>query len=132
MSRKVLGIDIRKESISAVLLKTGLRESRIDAHAYIPISDSSEDQNNIKTALEALSNEIDLAGSDSVLTVSADHFSYRNLQIPFKDSKKIQMVLPFELEPTIPYPVEDLVIDFIETESGRQNDQTDSRRIYRR
>ena len=33
MSRKVLGIDIRRESVSAVLVKTGLRENLIDAHA---------------------------------------------------------------------------------------------------
>ena len=79
MSRKVLGIDIQKDSVSAVLLKTGLRESRVDAHAYVPVSDSSEDHNNIKTALEALSNEIDLVGCDCVVSISADHFSYRNL-----------------------------------------------------
>jgi len=29
MSRKVLGIDIRKESVSAVLVKTSLRENRM-------------------------------------------------------------------------------------------------------
>jgi type II secretory pathway component PulL len=125
MSRKVLGIDIRRESVSAVLLKTGLRESRVDAHAYVPISDSAEDDNNLRTALETLSNELDLAGCDCVVSISADHFSYRNLQIPFKDNKKIQMVLPFELEPTVPYPVEDLVIDFIELESDHQSDHTD-------
>jgi len=125
MSRKILGIDIRKECLSAVLLKTSLRESRIDAHAYIPISDSPDDQNHIRTALETLSKEIDLVGCDCVVSISADHFSYRNLQIPFKDAKKIRMVLPFELEPTVPYPVEDLVIDFIELESVRRRDHTD-------
>ena len=51
MSRKVLGINIRKESVSAVLVKTRLRESRIDTHAYIPIPDSEEDPDNIQTAL---------------------------------------------------------------------------------
>ena len=124
MSRKVLGIDIRKESISAVLLKTSLRESRVDAHAYVPISDSEEGYDNIKTALENLCHEIDPVGCDCVVSISGDHFSYRNLQIPFKDSKKIRMVLPFELEPTIPHPIEDLVIDFIELEKDQQSDHS--------
>jgi hypothetical protein len=35
------------------------------------------------------------------------------------------MVLPFELEPTIPFPVDDLVIDFIDLESNRPGAQTD-------
>jgi type II secretory pathway component PulL len=125
MSRKVLGIDIRKESVSAVLVKTSLRESRIDAHAHVPISDSAEDENPFKTALETLCSEIDIDGCDCVVSISADHFSYRMLQIPFKDSKKIKMVLPFELEPTVPYPVDDLIIDFIDLESAGHNDYTD-------
>jgi len=125
MSRKVLGINIRKESVSAALVKTSLRESRIDAHAYIPIPDSEEDPDSIKTALEALTTEIDPVGCDCVVSISADHFSYRILEVPFKDAKKIRMVLPFELEPTVPFPIDDLVVDFITLESNRQGDQTD-------
>ena len=125
MSRKVLGIDIRKESVSAVVVKTSLRESRIDAYAHVPISDSGEENNHLQTALESLCNEIDIEGCDCVVSISADHFSYRVLQIPFKDPKKIQMVLPFELEPAVPYPVDDLVIDFINLGSDGHGDHTD-------
>jgi len=125
MSRKVLAIDIRKESVSAVLVKTSLRENRIDAHAHVPISDSAEDENPFKTALESLCSEIDTDGCDCVVSISADHFSYRILQIPFRDSKKIKMVLPFELEATVPFPVDDLIIDFINLGSAGHNDHTD-------
>ena len=125
MSRKVLGIDIRKESVSAVLVRTGLRESRIDAHAHVPISDSGDNENPFKIALEGICTKIDTEGCDCVISISADHFSYRILQIPFKDSKKIKMVLPFELEPTVPYPVDDLFIDFIDLQSTDHNDQTE-------
>ena len=87
MSRKVLGIDIRKESVSAVVVKTSLRENRVDAHVHVPISDSAEVENPFKIALETLCSEIDTAGCDCVVSISADHFSYRILQIPFMDSK---------------------------------------------
>ncbi|MGB9440311.1 MAG: pilus assembly protein PilM [Desulfobacterales bacterium] len=125
MSRKVLGIDIRKESVSAVVVKTSLRENRVDAHVHVPISDSAEVENPFKIALETLCSEIDTAGCDCVVSISADHFSYRILQIPFKDSKKIKMVLPFELEATVPYPVDDLIIDFIDMQSAGHHDYTD-------
>jgi hypothetical protein len=125
MSRKVLGIDIRRESVSAVLVKTSLRESRIDTHAYIPMSDSEEDPDKIKTALETLTGQIDPTGCDCVVSISADHFSYRLLKVPFKVAKKIRMVLPFELEPAVPFPVDNLAIDFIDLESDHQSDQTD-------
>ena len=125
MSRKVLGIDIRNESVSAVVVKTSLRESRIDAYTHIPISDTEEGNNHLQAALESLRNEIDIDGCDCVVSISADHFSYRVLQIPFKDHKKIQMVLPFELEPAVPYPVDDLIIDFIDLGSDGHGDHTD-------
>ena len=35
------------------------------------------------------------------------------------------MVLPFEVEPTVPFPVDDLIIDFINLESDGQSDHTD-------
>jgi len=54
MSRKVLGLDIRKDAVSAVVVKTSLRENRIDAHAYIPLPDPTEDADNFRTALHAL------------------------------------------------------------------------------
>jgi len=60
-----------------------------------------------------------------VVSISADHFSYRILQVPFKDAKKIRMVLPFELEPTVPYPIDDLVIDFIDLQSAGQSDHSE-------
>ena len=125
MSRKVLGIDIRKESVSAVLIKTGMRENSIDAHAHVPLADPAEDENYIKTALSTICTEIDPIGCDCVVSISADHFSYRILQVPFKDSRKIRMVLPFELEPTVPYPVDDLVIDFIDLQSAEQSDHSE-------
>lgn len=125
MSRKVLGIDIRNDFVSAVMVKAGLRENRIEALAYVPISDSEESETGILEALETLTHQIDLADCDSVVSIPADHFVYRNIKIPFKDSKKIQMVLPFELEPTIPYPVEDLVIDFMQMKTEDQSENTE-------
>jgi Tfp pilus assembly protein PilN len=35
------------------------------------------------------------------------------------------MVLPFELEPTVPYPIDDLVIDYIDLESTGQSDYSE-------
>ena len=125
MSRKVLGIDICKESVSAVLVTTSMRENRIDAHAHIPLVDTDGEESKIKAALNSLCEEIDPGGSDCVVSISADHFSYRILQVPFKDSKKIKMVLPFELEPAVPYPVEDLIIDFIELQSVGQSEHSE-------
>jgi general secretion pathway protein L len=123
MSRKVFGLDIRNHSLAAVVVSSSLRENRVDAHTHIPISSAGENENGIAAALETLVQRIDIRGCDWVVSVPADRFSFRNLQVPFSNSKKIRMVLPFELEPTLPYQIDDLFIDFqtIDTvESGEK------------
>ena len=102
MSRKVLGIDIKKLSVSAVLVKTSLRENRIDGYAYVPIQESEATEYGIKAALEAISREIDIGGCDCVVSISADHFSYRSLKVPFKDSKKSEWSCRLNWSPRYP------------------------------
>ena len=124
MSRKVLGIDIRNHSIAAVMVKSSMRENRIEAHANIPIpAATDEEQNGIAAALESLTAIIDISGCDFVVSIPSGSFSYRNIQIPFRNPKKIRMVLPFELEPTLPYPINNLVLDFqtIDTAESEEN-----------
>ena len=94
MSRKVLGLDIRKHSLAAVVVNSSLRENRVDAYTHIPISAAGEDENGITAALESLAQSIDTRGCDWVVSVPADQFSFRNLQVPFSNSNKIRMVLP--------------------------------------
>jgi type II secretion system protein L len=127
MSRKVLGIDIRKHSVVAVLVKSGLRESRIDTHAVIPISPSNEDENEsgLTAALKSLTEIIDIGDCDCVVSIPADHFSFRNLQVPFSSLKKIKMVLPYEIEPNLPYHIDDLVFDFQTIDTAETGEKTE-------
>ena len=39
MSRKILGLDIRHDAVSAVLVKSSIKETVIEAHVHVPISD---------------------------------------------------------------------------------------------
>lgn len=125
MSRKILGIDIRKHSLSAVLLNSSLREYRVDDYIHLPFSDPDDPEKELAAALETLTEKMDLAGSDCVASIPAGHFTFRNLQVPFSNSKKIRMVLPFELEPTLPYAVDDLVVDFHAINGTPEGDQTE-------
>jgi type II secretion system protein L len=125
MSRKILGIDIRNHSVSAVLLNSSLREYRVDDYIHLPFSDPNDPEKGLPAALETLAEKMDLTGSDCVVSIPAGLFTFRNLQVPFSNSKKIRMVLPFELEPTLPYAVDDLVVDFYPLDGSPEGDQTE-------
>jgi len=125
MSRKVLGIDIRNYSLSAVLLSSSLREHRVDDFIHLSFSGPDDPERSLSAALATLTEKMDLTGSDCVVSIPANQFAFRNLKIPFSNSKKIRMVLPFELEPTLPHAVEELVIDFHILNGASAGDQTE-------
>jgi type II secretion system protein L len=113
MSRKVLGLDIRSDRLCAVLVKGSLRESRIAAALTVPIETAGDESGGgLLAALEAVTAAMDLQNADCVVSVPAALFSCRNVFVPFGNSKKIRMVLPYELEPHLPYPADEMLVDF--------------------
>ena len=122
MSRKVLGLEIREESIAAVLLDSGFKGSVVEAQGYFPIPADKAGDEGIAEALKAVVETLKPAGAACVLGIPTTSVSFRNLSVPFHDLKKIRQVLPFELEPTLPMPVEDLIFDFEAVKSDGQHD----------
>lgn len=112
MSRRILALDIRHHGVSAVVVKSSLRENRIAGHACVPLEEEADAGANLAEALDTLAATLDFSGCDCVASLPAERFSFRNMEIPFHDRKKIRMVLPFELEPSLPFAVEDIVLDF--------------------
>ena len=116
MSRKILGLDIRPDAVSAVLIDSSIKGTVIEAHGYVPLSGRKEDRNGLSASIETIEQKMDISDAICVVSFPADEISFRNIQVPFKGPKKIKKILPYELEPTLLFPVEDLIIDFIHIE----------------
>jgi general secretion pathway protein L len=112
MSRKVLGLEIREEAIAAVLLESGFKGSTLVDQLYAPIPADNAGDVGLGKALDFLMERLKPAGATCVLGIPTSFVSFRNLSVPFHDLKKIRQVLPFELEPSLPMPVEELIFDF--------------------
>ena len=110
--RKILGLDIQSDAVSAVIVESGIKGIRIEAAAHVPISDPTDTKSSLSLCLETVAEKIDIADSICIASFPADQISYRNIQVPFKEKKKIRKILPFELEPTLPVPMDDLIMDF--------------------
>ncbi|MFC1876922.1 pilus assembly protein PilM [Thermodesulfobacteriota bacterium] len=123
MSRKILGLDIRYDAVSAVIVKSGMRGSWIESYARVPISvKETSFEEELKRSLESINGQIDI--SDAVCTVAlpAVDVTYRNLKAPFKEVKKVRQILPFELETDLPFQAEDIVFDFNMLEVSLETD----------
>ena len=111
--------------MSAVIVKSSLRDNRISGYAYAPLSGDGDANGSLAAALETIADSLDFTGCDCVASLPADRFSFRNLQIPFRSRKKIQMVLPFELEPSLPFAANEIVLDFNPLRHDAAKDSTD-------
>jgi type II secretion system protein L len=118
MSRTILGLEIRSEAISAALVGTSLKGNRLEGLAYVPFGAEEDLSQKVNAALKTLADSVDLEGAVCVTSLPANMASYRSLQLPFKDHKKIRQVLPYELESSLPTPISELSHDFTIISSG--------------
>jgi type II secretory pathway component PulL len=116
MSRPYLSLDIRDHSISALLVKSGLRGSVIAGHAHVPVEASGESEtredNPWHAAIAHIVEKLDAAGAACLVSLPPALVSYRNLRVPFKENRKIRQVLPLEIEPLLPFPLDEVILDF--------------------
>jgi len=122
MSRKILSLEIREESVAAVMLDSGFKGSLLEKQGYFPIPADKAGNDGVKAALQAIVEAFKPAGVTCVLGIPATLISFRNISIPFHDTKKIRQVLPFELEPSLPVPVDELIFDFEAVKQDKQQD----------
>ena len=76
----------------------------------------------MNNALETLVSRMDVKYDTCIASIPAANASFRNLQMPFKDRKRIAQILPFEMETLVPYPIDDVLIDFIIIDGADQGE----------
>ncbi|HJX33563.1 MAG TPA: pilus assembly protein PilM [Desulfatiglandales bacterium] len=118
MSDNILGLDINEDFISAVQVTSGLKGFQIISRATVMI----DKDNNLDKALEELSQNMDMKSDTCMASISGGWVLYQNLIMPFKEPKKIKQTLPFEMETLVPFPIDDIVIDFNIVRSSEQSE----------
>lgn len=118
MPEKILGLDIGTESIKAVQVMAGIRGYEVARTALVDI----DKEGGAEEALKKLFESSIFTDSICITALPAKGFFFRNIRLPFKDKKKISQTIAYELEPLIPCPADDVLIDYVITD---QTDQTD-------
>jgi general secretion pathway protein L len=117
MSGNILGLDINEDFISAVQVTSGLKGFQVISRATVMI----DKDNNLDKALEELSQNMDMKSDTCMASISGGGALYQNLIMPFKEPKKIKQTLPFEMETLVPFPIDDIVVDFNIIKSSEQS-----------
>jgi len=113
MSNKILAIDIHEDYISALLIKTGFKGMRKEGSVLVPLSDAPEESSRFEWGIQQVVESLNITGAVCLAAIPSGRVSCRNLTLPFSERRKIRQVLPFELEPLLPYEIDTLFFDFI-------------------
>lgn len=114
MAHKSIGIEISDRVIKAVVLETGFRGTKILQGIYFPIrSKKEQDEDKIIDEDLFLSLRNIFSGiieSTDIVVVSfpAERVFFKNVELPFRDPKKIESTLAFEFITDIPLNAGDL------------------------
>jgi Tfp pilus assembly PilM family ATPase len=110
MPQTVLGLDIGHSTIKAVLLTSkSLTGGRVTAFRILDIGACG----GIEEALKKLAEDKIFCDLPCGVCLPLADIILRQVNLPFRDENKIRKTLAFELEPLIPLPIDEAVIDYL-------------------
>src|SRR5919108_4938585 len=115
MMKSVVGIDLGSTALKVVELRGTWRGFEVvkAAERRLPTDGAAAcPPEEVAQALTELLSAHAIKPAHVVSAIPAQATFVHNLQLPFRDPRKIREVLKFEIEPHIPYAVEDVIVDF--------------------
>jgi general secretion pathway protein L len=108
MSNKLLVIDIKNDVLAAIVFTADAKAMEIVGYGVVAVNGRP-----LEEALTDLSQKVDFQDASCHVALAAESFFYRNLSLPFTDSKTISKILPLELEENTSVKIDRLLIDAI-------------------
>ncbi len=120
MDEKVIGIDIGRDAVAAVLIVTARGERRVAAYARTVLHER-DPWSGLSETLDSLRAQADIAGAVYVAALPDKYLSYRHITLPFGDRRKIEKIITYELDPLLPFSPEEAIIDFFLLDEDMQS-----------
>jgi type IV pilus assembly protein PilM len=126
MSQPILGLDLGSSSVKAVFIRKGFMGLEWVGGYQMDLPRPQGTFDWSKGAVPGLKEwiaEQRLPTDRVVVSLPVHLISLRTLTLPFSDLRKLEKVVPFEIEALLPYPLEEVVVDYqtIEATDGKTN-----------
>jgi type II secretory pathway component PulL len=112
MATFFLGIQICNNAINATVVSSESRQLSLLGTYRVGIESPAEETPPLTQLCEHIASDHDLTNMQCAVSIPASHAYYRVLDVPFKDDNKVRQILPYELEPLLPEPVNQLTFDY--------------------
>lgn len=120
---KVVGLNIEKGRLAVAVVEKGLRQTDLKDSFCSTFSTDAELVDILKDKSR------DWAGAKIVSSIPGRFFTQRLVHFPFADRKRVEKALPFEIEDSLPFPLEEIVLDHLvmdnpDKSSGNKNESS--------
>jgi len=112
--QRILGLDIGSYSVKASLLHLYFKKFELQGFyelKYPHVSDEERDRQ-IFSTIQTLIKKSGVSFDQIIIAIPGDKALGKLLTLPFTDKKKIEQVLPFEIENFIPFTISDIAYDY--------------------
>jgi len=105
----VVGLQVKEGFIGAVQLYVGLKGPEIDKAVFIEAADLER----IQEELKRLFQEGGFKREMIVTSLPSSKAFIREISLPLSHLKKVEKIIKYQMEPYLPCPVEDVLVDFL-------------------
>jgi type IV pilus assembly protein PilM len=115
--KNVLGLDLGSHSLKAVELQQGLRSLEAVHVRSVP----RDEPRPLPEVLRRFVDVHRLATDHVVTALRGDRLSVRRLEFPFTERRRLAQAVPFEVEDTLPFELDQVLLDWqpVQSERGR-------------
>jgi len=109
MPQQVLALEIDAHELKAALIETTFRDYRVVGVYRDP---GPPGRRLAGGAVVGLSPAHQLAPTTVLSCIPGDQVSLRTFFLPFRDRRRLDQTVPFELESQVPFALDDVVVDY--------------------
>lgn len=120
-NKRVLGFELNATSVQASLLYFAGNKVVIENSMSITLQDQT--QASVVNAIKKIAATIG-SYNEVVTSLTTSAVIFKELILPFIGREKIKMILAYEVEPLLPFSLDEAVIDFIITEENKEKSQS--------
>lgn len=113
LPKTVVGLQVGRHSVRAVQVSNPSRSPVIDRMAVQDLEDPVN-----CCEVETWMRERKMSPEFVITALPSSAASIREISIAFDSPKKLGRIIKYQMEPLVPYPVEEMIVDYLPAESG--------------
>jgi general secretion pathway protein L len=106
MPQRIVSLEIGPAELKAAVLQTSFRDYKVATLHREPVNGAVDQQ------LRAFLERHGEAGDTILSALPGDRVTWRTFFLPFRDQKKLAQTIPFELESSVPFGLDEVVVDY--------------------